>query len=64
MDVGDVSLAYMKYLIGRGILQTIPIAKFKQWDATLPLFTKSVYPDGPEGVDAGDRAIQGDVCDG
>ena len=46
IDVGDVSLAYMKYLIGRNILQTIPVEKFKNWDATLPLFTKSVYPDG------------------
>jgi putative spermidine/putrescine transport system substrate-binding protein len=46
IDVGDVSLAYMKYLIGRNILQTIPQAKFKNWDATLPLFTQSVYPDG------------------
>ena len=46
IDVGDVSLAYMKYLIGRNILQTIPVDKFKNWDATLPLFTKSEYPDG------------------
>jgi putative spermidine/putrescine transport system substrate-binding protein len=46
IDVGDVSLAYMKYLIGRNILQTIPVSKFKNWDATLPLFTKSEYADG------------------
>jgi putative spermidine/putrescine transport system substrate-binding protein len=46
VDVGDVSLPYMKYLIGRNILQTISVPKFKQWDATLPLFTKSVYSDG------------------
>ena len=46
IDVGDVSLAYMKYLIGRNILQTIPQAKFKNWDSTLPLFTKSVFSDG------------------
>lgn len=45
IDVGDVSLAYMKYLIGRNALQTIPKSKFKGWDATLPLFTQSVYPD-------------------
>ena len=46
IDVADVSLPYMKYLIGRNVLQTIPLASFKQWDQTLPLFTKSVYADG------------------
>jgi putative spermidine/putrescine transport system substrate-binding protein len=46
IDVADVSLPYMKYLIGRNVLQTISVPKFKQWDATLPLFTKSLYADG------------------
>jgi putative spermidine/putrescine transport system substrate-binding protein len=46
IDVGDISLPYMKYLIGRNILQPISAPKFKQLDATLPLFTKSVYADG------------------
>ncbi len=46
IDVADVSLPYLKYLVGRNVLQTIPVAKFKHWDATLPLFTKSEYPDG------------------
>ena len=46
IDVGDISLPYHKYLIGRDILQTVPIARFKQWDQTLPLFTKSEYADG------------------
>ncbi len=45
-DVGDVSLPYLKYLVGRNIMQTIPVAKAKDWDKTYPLFTKSVYPDG------------------
>jgi putative spermidine/putrescine transport system substrate-binding protein len=45
-DVADISLYYMKYLIGRNIVQTIPMSKVKQWDQTLPLFTKAVYPDG------------------
>src|SRR5260370_4764403 len=27
-------------------LQAIPIAKVKYWDQTIPLFTKSEYPDG------------------
>src|SRR6195952_938110 len=46
MDVADVSLPYLKYLVGRNVLQTIPISKFKHWDQTLPLFTKSEYADG------------------
>jgi putative spermidine/putrescine transport system substrate-binding protein len=46
MDIADVSIPYFKYVIGRGVFQTIPQAKFKNWDATLPLFTKSEYADG------------------
>jgi putative spermidine/putrescine transport system substrate-binding protein len=46
IDCADISLVYMRYLIGRNILQTIPLAKFKYWDQTIPLFTKGEYPDG------------------
>ncbi|HEX9461438.1 MAG TPA: extracellular solute-binding protein [Alphaproteobacteria bacterium] len=46
IDVADVSLTYMRYVTGRNILQAIPIAKLKYWDQTIPLFTKSEYPDG------------------
>ena len=46
IDIADVSLPYLKYLVGRNVLQTIPVEKFKNWDATYSLFTKSVYPDG------------------
>jgi putative spermidine/putrescine transport system substrate-binding protein len=46
MDIADISLVYLKYLEGRDVLQTIPVGKFKNWDATSTLFTKSVYPDG------------------
>jgi putative spermidine/putrescine transport system substrate-binding protein len=46
IDVGDVSPPYMKYLVGRNVLQTIPVSKFKNWDATMPLFTKSLFSDG------------------
>ena len=46
IDIADVSLPYLKYLIGRNILQTISVSKFQNWDATLPLFTKSEYADG------------------
>src|SRR5260370_38032552 len=46
IDVADVSLPYMRYVTGRNILQAIPIRKVKYWDKTIPLFTKSEYPDG------------------
>jgi putative spermidine/putrescine transport system substrate-binding protein len=46
IDCADVSLVYMRYLIGRDVLQTIPLSKFKYWDKTIPLLTKGEYPDG------------------
>src|SRR5690349_11360779 len=46
IDCADISLVYMRYLIGRNILQAIPLAKFKYWDQTIPIFTKGEYPDG------------------
>ncbi len=46
IDCADISLTYMRYLIGRNVLQAIPLAKFKYWDQTIPLFTKGEYPDG------------------
>jgi putative spermidine/putrescine transport system substrate-binding protein len=46
IDCADISIVYMRYLVGRNVLQTIPLAKFKYWDQTIPLFTKGEYPDG------------------
>ena len=46
IDCADISLVYMRYLIGRNVLQAIPLAKFKYWNETIPLFTKGEYPDG------------------
>jgi len=48
IDVGDVSLTFMKYLVGRDVLQAIPVSKYKDWDKVIPLFTKGVYPSGSE----------------
>src|SRR6516165_38085 len=48
IDVGDVSIVFMKYLVGRNVLQAIPVSKYKYWDQTIPLFTKGTYPDGAE----------------
>jgi len=44
IDVGDVSIVFMKYLVGRNVLQAIPVAKYKDWDKVIPLFNKGVYP--------------------
>ncbi|HVC59615.1 MAG TPA: PotD/PotF family extracellular solute-binding protein [Acetobacteraceae bacterium] len=46
IDCADVSITYLRYLVGRGILQTIPVSKVKHWDQTISLFTKGTYPDG------------------
>src|SRR5271169_6032778 len=34
IDCADISLVYMRYLIGRDVLQAIPLSKFKYWDET------------------------------
>ena len=36
IDCADISLVYMRYLIGRGVLQAIPVGKIKYWDQTIP----------------------------
>jgi len=48
IDVGDVSIVFMKYLVGRNVLQAIPLSKYKDWDKVIPLFSKGVYPSGSE----------------
>src|SRR4051794_29193984 len=48
IDVGDVSIVFLKYLVGRNVLQAIPVSKFKDWDKVIPLFSKGVYPNGSE----------------
>ena len=46
IDCADVALTNQRYLTGRNVLQAIPLAKFKYWDQTIPIFTKGEYPDG------------------
>jgi putative spermidine/putrescine transport system substrate-binding protein len=53
MDCADVALTNLRYLTGRGTLQGIPLAKFKYWDQTMPLFTKGEYPDGRKIIQQG-----------
>ncbi len=44
IDVGDVSIVFLKYLVGRNVLQAVPVSKIKDWDKVIPLFTKGVVP--------------------
>jgi putative spermidine/putrescine transport system substrate-binding protein len=53
----DVGIVFIKYVVGRNILQAIPVSKYKYWEQTIPLFTKGVYPDGRKGVDPRGGAV-------
>jgi putative spermidine/putrescine transport system substrate-binding protein len=46
IDCADVNFVYLRYLVGRNVLNAIPLAKAKHWDKTLPLYTKGEYSDG------------------
>src|ERR1700691_2246414 len=46
LDCADISITFMKYLVGRDVLQAIPVAKVKDWDKTIPVLTTGEYPDG------------------
>jgi putative spermidine/putrescine transport system substrate-binding protein len=46
IDCADISITFLRYLMGRNILQAIPVAKVKDWDLTIPVLTKGEYPDG------------------
>jgi putative spermidine/putrescine transport system substrate-binding protein len=46
IDCADISITVLRYLMGRNILQAIPVAKVKDWDLTIPVLTKGEYPDG------------------
>ena len=41
IDCADISLVYMRYLIGRNVLQAIPLSKFKYWEPLAKL--RDVY---------------------
>ena len=46
LDIADVEFFSQYYLVGRNIIQPIPLKKYKWWDKTVPIFTKGEYPDG------------------
>ncbi len=46
VDINDTDATQLPFLQGKGVLMPIPIAKYKWWDKTVPLFTKGEFPDG------------------
>jgi putative spermidine/putrescine transport system substrate-binding protein len=46
IDINDMATTTLPYLLGKKVLQAIPVDKYKYWDQTVPLFTKGTYPDG------------------
>jgi putative spermidine/putrescine transport system substrate-binding protein len=46
IDCADISITFLRYLMGRNVLQAIPVAKVKDWDLTIPVLTRGEYPDG------------------
>jgi putative spermidine/putrescine transport system substrate-binding protein len=46
IDINDLPTTSLYYLMGRNILQAVPLNKYKYWDKTVPMFTKGEYPDG------------------
>jgi putative spermidine/putrescine transport system substrate-binding protein len=46
IDINDMPTTTVAYLLGKGVLQPVPVSKYKWWDQTVPLFTKGTYPDG------------------
>ena len=56
IDCADVSLVYMRYLIGRDVLQAIPLSKFKYWDKTIPLLHQGRISRRTQGAAAGHHA--------
>jgi putative spermidine/putrescine transport system substrate-binding protein len=45
-DCADLSITFLQYLMGRDVLQAIPVARVKDWDRTIPVLTMGEYPDG------------------
>ncbi len=46
IDCADISVTFLKYLVGRNVSRAIPLAKANDWDRTISLFTKGEYLDG------------------
>src|SRR5690349_20701070 len=46
IDINNIDSTKLPYLLGKGAIAPIPVAKYKLWDETVPLFTKGSYPNG------------------
>jgi putative spermidine/putrescine transport system substrate-binding protein len=53
IDIADIEYFFQYFMVGRNIIQPIPINKYKLWDKTVPIFTKGEYPDGSKVSDQG-----------
>ena len=40
IDINDMPTTTVAYLLGKGVLQPVPVGKYKWWDQTVPLLTK------------------------
>ena len=46
IDINNIDSTKLPYLAGKGVLASVPVAKYKLWGETVPLFTKGAYPNG------------------
>src|SRR5882757_4356878 len=46
IDINNIDSTKLPYLASKGVLAPIPVAKYKLWGETVPLFTKGSYPNG------------------
>ncbi len=53
IDINDMPTTTIAYLVGKGVLQELPVSKFKWFDKMIPLLTKNEYPDGTKCSDDG-----------
>src|SRR5689334_6599882 len=44
VDINNIDSTKLPYLLGKGAIAPIPVAKYKLWSETVPLFTKGSYP--------------------
>src|ERR1700732_2792454 len=48
IDINNIDSTKMRYLVGKGVLAPVPMAKYKYWTDTVPLLTKNAYPNGKQ----------------
>jgi len=46
VDIADIEYWAVQKVFPRGVMQGVEIARIKNWDKIVPLFTKGKYPDG------------------